>query len=245
MTYGRLIAIASGKGGVGKTWLCITLAHALATRGRRVLLFDADLGLANVDIQLGLTPKRDLVAVLANKATLAEAIIQHEAGFHVLAGRSGSGVLSGLSPTAVEQVLEIARTAAVGYDITLLDLGAGLEYSVRRLAAAADELLIVTTDEPTSLTDGYAVLKLHSQDNPAGTARIVVNQAPSPSAGERTYATIRRAAHTFLGLEPDLAGIVRRDPRVPDTIRNQTLLLTRSPQSHAAADVEQLCQALL
>jgi len=245
MTQGRMIAVASGKGGVGKTWLCITLAHALARLGHRVLLFDADLGLANVDIQLGLTPRLDLVAVLANRATLSDAIIAHEDGFHVLAGHSGSGALAGLTPDGVEQVLMTARNAAAFYDITLLDLGAGLEPPVRRLSAASDELLIVTTDEPTSLTDAYAVLKLHAQDRPTGPARIVVNQAPSPSSGERTYATIRRAAQTFLGLNPDLAGIVRRDARVPDTIRNQALLLTRYPTCHAATDVEQLCQALI
>ncbi len=245
MIQGRIIAVASGKGGVGKTWLCITLAHALARAGCRPLLFDADLGLANVDIQLGLTPKRDLVAVLANKSGLRDAVIAHQEGFHVLAGRSGSGTLAGLAPAGVEQVLATAREAAREYDITLLDLGAGLEYPVRRLSAAADELFIVTTDEPTSLTDAYAVLKLHAQDRPGGSARIVVNQAPTPSSGERTYATIRRAAQTFLGLNPDLAGIVRRDSRVPDTIRNQALLLTRHPTSPAAADVEQLCQVLL
>ncbi len=244
MTHGRLIAIASGKGGVGKTWLCISLAHALAKAGRRVLVFDADLGLANVDIQLGLTPKHDLSAVLAGKVSLWDAILVHPEGFHILPGRSGSGALAGLSQPAVERVLALARTAAATYDITLLDLGAGLEPPVRRLAAEANELLIITTDEPTSLTDAYAVLKLHAQDTPRGPARIVVNQALSPSAGERTYATIRRAASTFLSLDPPLAGIVRRDARVPEAIRAQAPLLTRHPTCPAAHDIEQLQQAL-
>ena len=216
MIHHRLIAVASGKGGVGKTWLCISLAHALARTGRRVLLFDADLGLANVDIQLGLTSKHDLSAVLSGKASLWDAIVIHPEGFHILPGRSGSGTLAGLSSATVDRVLALARTAAAEYDITLLDLGAGLEPPVRRMAAGADELLIITTDEPTSLTDAYAVLKLHAQDAPNGPARIVVNQAPSPSAGERTYATIRRAATTFLSLDPPLAGIIRRDGRVPE-----------------------------
>lgn len=248
MTQARLIAIASGKGGVGKTWLCISLAHALAKTGRRVLLFDADLGLANVDIQLGLTPKHDLSAVLAGKVSVWDAIVVHPEGFHILPGRSGSGTLAGLTPAAVDRVLAVARTAAAEYDITLLDLGAGLEPPVRRMAAEASELLIITTDEPTSLTDAYAVLKLHAQDAPheesQRPARIVVNQALSPSAGERTYATIRRAATTFLSLDPPLAGIIRRDPRVPEAIRAQTPLLTRHPTCAAAHDIEQLRQAI-
>ena len=244
MSRGRLIAVASGKGGVGKTWLCISLAHALAKTGRRVLLFDADLGLANVDIQLGLTPKHDLSAVLSGKVDLWDAIVIRPEGFHILPGRSGSGTLAGLSSAIVDRVLTLARTAAAEYDITLLDLGAGLEPPVRRMAAGADELLIITTDEPTSLTDAYAVLKLHAQDAPKGPARIVVNQAPSPSAGERTYATIRRAATTFLSLDPPLAGIIRRDGRVPESIRAQTPLLTRYPTSPAAHDIEQLQHAI-
>lgn len=244
MSRGRLIAVASGKGGVGKTWLCISLAHALAKKGRRVLLFDADLGLANVDIQLGLTPRHDLSAVLSGKVALWDAIVTHPEGFHILPGRSGSGTLAGLSPATVDRVLALARSAADEYDLTLLDLGAGLEPPVRRMAAGADELLIVTTDEPTSLTDAYAVLKLHAQDAPKGAARIVVNQAPSPTAGERTYATIRRAATTFLSLDPPLAGIVRRDGHVPESIRAQTPLLTRHPTSPAAHDIEQLQQVI-
>jgi len=99
MTQGRTIAIASGKGGVGKTWFAITLAHALARQGGRVLLFDADLGLANVDIQLGLTPRQDLGSVLARRATLADVALRHfEGGFDIIAGHSGSGALSAIDP---------------------------------------------------------------------------------------------------------------------------------------------------
>ena len=203
-----------------RSWqdMALHLASPRARKhGRRVLLFDADLGLANVDIQLGLMSKHDLSAVLSGKASLWDAIVLiHPEGFHILPGRSGSGTLAGLSSATVDRVLALARTAAAEDHITLLDLGAGLEPPVRRMAAGADELLIITTDEPTSLTDAYAVLKLHAQDAPNGPARIVVNQAPSPSAGERTYATIRRAATTFLSLDPPLAGIIRRDGRVPE-----------------------------
>ncbi|MBN9563696.1 MAG: AAA family ATPase [Alphaproteobacteria bacterium] len=241
----RLVAIASGKGGVGKTWFAITLAHALARAGRRVLLFDGDLGLANVDIQLGLTPSRDLGSVVAGRASIAEAALRHpEGGFDILAGRSGSGTLSTLDPAVLEHILAALRQEAGRRDIVLLDLGAGLDRATRRMAAAADRLLVMATEEPTSLTDAYAVLKLYATDRAAGDARVVVNQAGSRLAGERTHATLRRACATFLGQTPPLAGVIRRDDRVRDAIRRQTLLLTRHPASAAAGDVEAVARTL-
>jgi len=245
MTEGRTIAIASGKGGVGKTWFAITLAHALARQGSRVLLFDGDLGLANVDIQLGLTPGHDLGGVIAGRATLADAVSRHaDGGFDIVAGRSGSGALSAIDPAALERMLAALHTEAARYDLVLLDLGAGLERAVRRMSAWAGTLLVLATDEPTSLTDAYAVLKLHAADRPGGDVRVVVNQAPTRQAGERTFTTLQRACQTFLGHAPILAGIVRRDERVRDAIRRQTLLVTRYPASTAAADVEAIARSL-
>ncbi len=240
-----LLAIASGKGGVGKTWLAITLAHALARLGGRILLFDGDLGLANVDIQLGLTPDRDLSSLLAGNATLGDCVIHHPpGGFDILPGRSGSGALAALDPAGLEAVLAALRAAAAEYDAVLLDLGAGVERSVRRLAAFADRLLVVATEEPTSLTDAYAVLKLHQADRPGGAALVVVNQAASHAAGARTHATLRRACTAFLGIAPPLAGVIRRDELVRAAIRRQALLLTRHPNAPAAADVEELARRL-
>jgi flagellar biosynthesis protein FlhG len=239
----RRIAVASGKGGVGKTWLAITLAHAFAQDGCRVLLFDGDLGLANIDIQLGLTPAHDLGAVLNGQLALAQAISPCKTtGFDMVAGRSGSGSLASLAPDRLEAVL--ADVGGQPYNTVVLDLGAGLDANTRRMAAWADILLVVATDEPTSLTDAYAVIKLHAVDRPGGDARIIVNQAASHAAGRRTYETLARACQQFLGRSPPLAGLVRRDEHVRDAIRRQTPLLTRHPACHAATDIQAIAETL-
>jgi flagellar biosynthesis protein FlhG len=243
--HGRMIVVASGKGGVGKTWFSISLAQALARKGRRVLLADADLGLANIDVQLGIQPDRDLSAVLSGKMTPAEAATRlPDAGFDVLAGRSGSGALASLSPAALDAFLAALGSARAHWQDVVVDLGAGLDTAQRRIAAAADLLLVVATEEPTSLTDAYAVLKLHGMDNPKGVSRIVVNMADDRTSGQRTYEALRRAAGAFLRREIPLAGIVRRDLKVRDAIRHQVPLLTRHPSAAAALDIDAIAQAL-
>ena len=236
----RRVAIASGKGGVGKTWFAITLAHALAQESGRILLADGDFGLANIDIQLGLHPERDLAAVLSGRVPLADAATYFPAGgFHILPGRSGSGSLATLPPATLDWLLD--GLAAQDCATLLVDLGAGLDAANRKLAAWADTLFVVATDEPTSLTDAYAVIKLHAADCAAAgrvpDARIVVNQAATAASGARTFATLARACTQFLGRAPALAGVIRRDDRVRDAIRRQVPLLTRHPGCPAALDV--------
>ncbi|HET6521082.1 MAG TPA: MinD/ParA family protein [Geminicoccaceae bacterium] len=239
----RIIAVASGKGGVGKTWLAITLAHTLARAGRRVLLFDGDLGLANVDIQLGLTGGPDLGGVVAGRHPLREAVQRFApGGFDVIPGRSGSGGLARLPGAALEALCDGLRALAPGYDAVLIDLSAGLEQAVRRLAAVAGESLVVTTDEPTALTDAYAFIKVTRGDGPL--PWIAVNMAESRTSGEQTYATLRRVCVNFLRLDPPLAGVVRRGPRVAEAIRRQTPLLACYPSCPAARDVEALARRL-
>ncbi len=234
----NMIAVASGKGGVGKTWFSITLAHAFAQSGQKTLLFDGDLGLANIDIQLGLMPTYDLGSVIAGKITLNQAVTPYPAGgFDIIAGRSGSGSLSNVPVSRLQLINDDLRILSGGYDRVIVDLGAGVEKPVRLFASSAANLLIVCTDEPTSLTDAYAFIKMICLEQPQPNIRIIVNSANSNREGERTYTTLLKACQGFLRISPPLAGVIRRDTRVRDSIRNQMSILTRHPTTEAAEDV--------
>jgi flagellar biosynthesis protein FlhG len=237
----NLVAVASGKGGVGKTWFSITLAHALARAGRRVLLFDGDLGLANVDVQLGLMPRRDLNDVIRGRLGLDKVIQRHEAtGFDVVAGRSGQASLSALPSPRLTTLRDQLIAVSGGYDIVIADLGAGVDRTVRLFSTSAGQTLLVTTDEPTALTDAYAFIKLGAAAGLAGHVRIVANMAASATEGQRTYKTLLRACENFLRISPPLAGVVRADRHVKEAIRHQAPILTRSPTCEAAEDMEKI-----
>jgi len=244
----NIIAIASGKGGVGKTWIAVTLCHVLARGGKKVLLFDGDLGLANVDIQLGLMPRRDLGDVVSQGLDLRSAatpfVDENGKGFDIIAGKSGSGALATLGRPQLKALRNELMMLSRAYDRVILDLGAGVESAVTTLAANRGPSLVVITDEPTSLTDAYAFIKLHVMRQPGADIRIVVNMARSHKDGERTHATLKRACETFLKISPRLAGIIRRDDKVADAIRRQVPMLGRHPLSDAAVDLERLARSL-
>ncbi len=242
----NIVAIASGKGGVGKTWLAITLAHAITNKERKVLLFDGDLGLANLDIQLGLMPKQDLGSVVAGRLTLNQAVIPFPAGgFDIIAGRSGSGGLANVPPSRLQMLSEDLTLLAQAYDKIIIDLGAGVERTVRQLTSNVGTVIVVATDEPTSLTDAYAFIKVTHMERPNLDIRIVINAANSTREGERTYNTLLKACEGFLKISPPLLGVIRRDDKVREAIKSQTPLLTRYPNSEAAQDVESIAKLLI
>ncbi|MEM1401621.1 MAG: MinD/ParA family protein [Pseudomonadota bacterium] len=242
---GRVIAVASGKGGVGKTWASIALAQALTEQRRKILLFDGDLGLANVDVQLGLMPNRNLSLVLADQIRLKDAVIStNDRGFDVIAGASGSGDLASVDPQVLVATGRSLKELAKNYHHAILDLGAGIGRSIRFMSVLADTLLVITTDEPTSITDAYALMKIISTCAPGSDIRIVVNMAATLDEGQRTYSALVRACQTFLGISPPLAGVIRRDPAVREAIRAQTPLLSLLPASPAAQDVKRLANRL-
>lgn len=242
----NMIAVASGKGGVGKTWFSITLAQALAGFRQKTLLFDADLGLANIDIQLGLMVQNDLGSVVAGHKTLNQVV--HKAdklNFDIIAGRSGSAGLSSMPVGRLQILGDDLALLATSYDKIILDMGAGVEKPVRILSGMAEKIIVLCTDEPTSLTDAYAFIKIMHLQYPNSELNVVINQAASLREGQRTYDTLLKASQSFLKISPPLLGIIRRDTRVRDTIRNQTPLLTRYPTSEAADDVINIARKLV
>jgi len=243
----NIIAVASGKGGVGKTWLAVTLSHLFARSGRHVLLFDGDIGLANVDVQLGLIPGRDLGGVLSGRHTLEEAVMHYEeGGFDIIAGRSGSATLATMPVEKLKAIGAGLAPLQKNYDFVVLDIGAGIEQHVQYLTTLASRCVVIITDEPTSLTDAYAFIKItHTNNKNSPEMGIVVNQAATQKEGEATYHAINKACVNFLGMSPPLWGIIRRDNKVKDSIRSQKSLLIKAPHSTAATDAAALSIKLM
>lgn len=242
----NIIATASGKGGVGKTFFSSTLAHALSQQGKKVLLFDGDLGLANVDIQLGVMVKRDLKDVIDGTLSLARVVQRfEEGGFDVIAGRSGQASLSSLPLPRLNDIMKQLRALAKNYDVVIIDLGAGVDKTVRFMAAMSSLTMVITTDEPPSMTDAYAFLKLSHATGHSDTIQFVVNMAPTPMDGERTYKTLTKASRNFLKIEPPLMGILPHDRQVKEAIRMQTPFLTRCPTSDMAQAFESIAAKVI
>ena len=247
---GSIIAVASGKGGVGKTFMSITLASALAQAGQRTLLVDGDLGLANVDVQLGIAPETDLAAVVAGWIELEDAVINvdggaGQGGFDVLPGRSGSGTLAELSTDEVSRLTAGISALSLQYDKIVLDLGAGIEANCMRLARSADRALMVITDDPASMTDGYAFIKVLRGYAPDVEQSIIINQATTRAMGQQTYEAIARASKQFLGFRPALAGIVMRDEKVREAMRAQRTLISTDPSAQPIQDAIAIAQTLI
>lgn len=242
----NLISVASGKGGVGKTFFSVTLAHTLAKDHGKVLLLDGDLGLANVDIQLGLAVEHDLAEVFSGQSELANAVTRYQdGGFDIVAGPSGTGSLAALPRDRIVNMRQKMYVLATRYDHAVLDLGAGIDPPVRILAALARTCLVITNDEPTALTDAYAFIKVMTASAPGTELQVVVNMAEEVRQGQRTYETLSRACENFLRIRPPLAGIIRRDRHVRESIRNQCSLLSRYPNSDAADDIAALARSLV
>ncbi len=250
-THGaRVLAVTSGKGGVGKTFLSANLAAARARRGPRVLVLDADLGLANLDVVLNLHPKITLHDVFTGKATLEEAIVKAPGGFSVLLAGSGMVEYSRLTPDVRDEFLNVIRSVMPNYDVLLLDTGAGISDVVLFAVSLASEVLVVATPEPTSLTDAYAAIKVLVTQHRRQHVRMVINQTSRPGDGRAITSQLQQVLDRFVtsgdGRSVRLIhlGDVPVDPAVREAVMRRHLLMNSAPGSPAAMAVTELARKL-
>ncbi|KQW40518.1 MinD/ParA family protein [Rhizobacter sp. Root404] len=243
----RTMAITSGKGGVGKTFLSANLAAALAKRGQRVLVLDADLGLANLDVVLNLYPKVTLHDVFTGKVALEDAILPAPGGFSVLLAGSGLVEYSRLTPEVRDQLQRIIETLAPRFDHILLDTGAGISDVVLYAVSLADDVLVIATPEPTSMTDAYATIKVLATQQQRRAIRLVVNQVGRLGEGKVIRHQLQLVVDKFVapmlpeGSDPpvlDLVGEVLLDPSVREAVQKRQLLLEILPGCPAAQAVD-------
>jgi len=240
----RTIAVTSGKGGVGKTCITVNLAVAFARRGRRVLLIDADLGLANVDTILGLHPRATLRQVLAGECAVGDVLLDGPAGIKIVPAASGFEEMARLGGKQIGELLTQFDRLAQSFDVALIDTGAGISPAVLCFGLAADEKLIVATPEPTALTDAYAMMKIFANRYGERSFDVVVNMARSRDDAARTFAHLSRVTERFLHLTPRYCGYLPNDREVPEAIRRQQAVIELAPRAPASLALEALAVQL-
>lgn len=243
---GKVVAVTSGKGGVGKTFVSANLAASLAKRGLRVLVLDADLGLANLDVVLNLYPKVTLHDVFTGKAKLEEAIVRAPGGFSVLLAGSGMVEYSRLTPEVRDDFLRIMNGLIPHYDIVLLDTGAGISDVVLFAVSLASEVMVVATPEPTSLTDAYATIKVLVGQQKRQTVRMVINQTARIGDGRAITVQLQQVLDRFVTTEPGRPiklvhmGDIPADPSVRQAVMRRQLLVQALPGAPASLAMAQL-----
>ena len=240
-TATRIIAVSSGKGGVGKTNIAINLALAYAQLGKKVIVMDADLGLANVNVVLGVIPRYNLYHLIRKQKTLSEILVDTSYGIQIIAGASGFSKIANL--TEEERRDFIAELAALSNaDILIIDCAAGVSNNVISFIAAADDALIVTTPEPTAITDAYGIIKIIATEveNLDLGLKLVVNRVKSVVEGKRVAERVINIAGQFLNLKVDYLGFVYDDPVVHTSVVRQKPFLILEPKSRAALCIRHL-----
>ncbi|MCK4487961.1 MAG: MinD/ParA family protein, partial [Desulfobacterales bacterium] len=239
----RTITITSGKGGVGKTSISVNLALHLATLGYRTCLFDADLGLANVNILLGLYPEYNLEDVILYHRDLEDVIIRDYEGIDIIPGSSGVERIANLEAEQVEHLIQ-SFSKLDGYNFLLFDTSAGVSRNVISFCLASSEVIVVITPEVTSLTDAYALLKILSLNGFKGSVRIVVNQCKSTLIARHAYTRFKETVKKYLPMDVVPLGIIVQDPKVEEAVKEQQAFVLLYPESNASKCIKSIARRL-
>jgi flagellar biosynthesis protein FlhG len=241
----RVITVTSGKGGVGKSNFTLNFALKLKSRGYDVLIFDADIGLANIDVLMGVSPQYHLHHLLTGQKTIEEIVCLGTNGLQFIAGGSGFNDLLNLSAAQLDFfVREVGRLHGK-VDFILFDTGAGLSNETLKFIVSANETIIVTTPEPTAITDAYAIVKMVSSLNYRCQFRLVINRVTSPKEGQQTAEKISMVAKRFLGLDIATLGYVADDLFVSKAVKKQMPFTVAFPQSAASKNLEEIVSRFL
>jgi flagellar biosynthesis protein FlhG len=240
----KIYAVSSGKGGVGKSTITVNLALSLSQEGKKVLIMDGDLGLANINVILGIIPKHTLYHVIRGHKTLKEIILETPEGLHIIPGASGYTQLADLDTNSRDNLLK-SFSELDDYDFIFIDTGAGINSIVINLIMAADEVLIVTTPEPTSITDSYGLIKSIISRNKNYKLNIIINKAKDEIEGRKVAKRVIDISNKFLGVNPKEIGIVFKDDDVERSIYAQKPFLINTPRAKASDCIQRLSRAII
>ena len=238
----KIITVTSGKGGVGKSNFVVNLGITLQKQGNKVLIFDADIGMGNDDVLMGVYPKNSFFDILKGK-DFSEIIVEGPYGINLLPGGSGLNQIEDLGET--ERSIFLSKLESLdGYDYILMDTGAGINRSVLAFIASSEELIVLTTPEPTSLTDAYSLIKATSHFKIRSSAKVVINRAFDEKEGEQTYLKFKRAVDRFLKMELSYLGCILEDRKLVKSVREQKPFVLAYPNSDAARCINSIANKI-